>query len=195
MSNLPFDFSDDFVPATQAEYLPPEHLAIFPGEYPAESLPLREKKLHELSLVLHQPDIENSASAVPRYTAESNQRQYSRCAVAEERTNAVLSMNGRQFNCRVVELSIGGFGVVIPGQPKFDSGTVGKLRAPGLNYIVRVSRQERREGGTYIGLSQLEEVVDHNQSPGHTSTTVGYLIAGLAGAFVAVTVYCFMAGT
>ena len=152
------------------------------------------EQLHRFSLLINSPDVEVSTRSLPPYSSSSNQRQYSRCPIPEERTNGVLTLNGKSFNCRLAEMSIGGFGVVIQGKSKFETGVVGQFRAPGLNYVVSVTRHEGRPGGVYVGLKQLREIVNHDHGLGTTSSIVRYGIAGLSGAFVVMIAYYFMNG-
>jgi hypothetical protein len=177
-----------------AWYVPIDLTAISPANTPEPPSLSRVEQLHKLSLQLHQPDDDAFSVSATRPSSESNQRQFTRCSIVEDRASGVLTLNSRSFNCRLVELSIGGFGVVIAGQPSFKSGTVGTLRAPGLHYVVSVTRQEGRPGGAYIGLKQLEEIVDSQHPMDKTSPAVRYLIAGLSGALIAISAYYFMNG-
>jgi hypothetical protein len=162
------------------------------------SLPMRNghsyaEQLEELLLSLHDPDVK-PASAI-RSSVERNQRQFARCAIQEQRSAGILTVNGRSYDCQLVEMSIGGFGIVVPGIPKLPIGADGRLRAPGMNYIVRITRQEMRPGCTFIGLRQIEEIVDpdprlYDSNP----SVVGYLLAAVAGALIATLMYYYKIG-
>jgi hypothetical protein len=91
-------------------------------------------------------------------------------------------------------MSIGGFGVVVEGYPKFAHGAMGNLRAPGLNYIVSVTRQEGRPDGLYVGLKQVREILDHKRQPGEAPPIVSYCIAAFSGAMIAMIAYFMMYG-
>lgn len=161
--------------------------------YSMQDVISRTDHLEELLLSLHEPV---SAVKTSRYqSAEANQRKYSRCPIPEEQTSAVLTLNGRSFDCQLVELSIGGFGVVVPGKPRLARGAEGRLRAPGLNYIVGMTRQEDRAGGTFVGLRQIEEILDNDLYYSNTHPPlIGYLIAAVAGAIIATLMYYFKIG-
>jgi hypothetical protein len=189
--------NDDTSDSIRADwYIPMEKVVTTRIETPQEVIASRMNQLHQLSLMLHCPDETPLIEEPTPKSIESNNRQFARCAIVEDRTTGILFMNGRSFDCRLVEISIGGFGVVIAGQPKFFPGTIGSLRAPGLNYIVSVTRQEVRDGGAFVGLKQLEEILDRKQRlPGQPSPVLGYLIAGLSGALIATLMYFFKFGT
>ena len=184
----------EFDPTANSWYDPLDQTAVSSVETPLPSNRSRAEQLHKLSLMLHQPEEDSNCEPVTRNSQENNHRQFSRCPIAEERTTGILSLNSRSFNCRLVEMSIGGFGVVVAGNPKVTQGAVGSLRAPGLNYVVSVTRQEGRPGGVYIGLKQLEEIIDARHPTGEASPIVGYLIACFSGVLIATASYYFMYG-
>lgn len=164
-----------------------------PVSYPIRSARSRTEQLEELLLSFHQP--ETSVDTVIPRSVEPNNRQFARCPILAQRTSAILTVKGRSYDCQLIELSIGGFGVIVPGLPKLAIGADGKLRAPGLNYVVNITRQEIRQGGTFIGLRQVEEIVDNDLFlPNGYSPVVGYLIAAVAGALIATLMYCYKIG-
>ena len=121
-----------------------------------------------------------------RKVGGSNGRQFARCPIDAQQMPAILNVKRRRFDCRIVEMSIGGFGVILQRDLTLPSGTIGSLQAPGLNYIVNVTHQESRPEGTYIGLKQIEEVLDDQHFPGQPSPMVGYVVSSIAiGAIVA----------
>ena len=191
MNHQPLDAEQNFDP-TSSSFLTSETRPACLVEESLSSTAKREELLHELSLVLHQPDETANAQPGFRQSTGSNLRQFSRCPIEEDRTSAILSIHGRRFDCRLVEMSIGGFGVVVTGQPKFVNGAVGYLRAPSLNYVVSVTRIESRPGGTYIGLKQVEEIVEPRRLAGDASPIIGYLVAAFAGMLIATAAYVFM---
>lgn len=190
--NAEHDF--DFDPAVTAWFVPPNRSTYAPVETAVQDSKSRSRQLHELSLMLHQPD-ETDAEPQWQKPLENNQRQYARCPIPQESVTARLNMNGRKFVCQLVELSIGGFGVVVGGQPNLTAGAIGLLSAPGLNYIVSVSRQEERPDGVYVGLKQIEEVLDdHPLTRAGSASPWGYAIAAFSGAMIATVAYFFMRG-
>ncbi len=181
--------------ATVSTYsLPLPQLEDQSAKLAARALKSRMKELHQLSLMLHQPEEDTPPSTDTRHrSTEPNQRQFYRCPLPEEQSVGILNLNGHRFHCRIVELSIGGFGVVLTGKPQFALGSIGSLRTPSLNYVVSITRQEDRDGATFIGLKQLEEVLDSNQRlPGEPSSVWGYLVACVSGALIATVSYYFM---
>lgn len=164
-----------------------------PVAYPFPNITERTERLQELLHLLQEnvPQTEDIIS----HSIMANQRQFARCAFSTAQSTGTLSINHRRFNCRVIEMSIGGFGVVVDGFMKMAPGTIGSLRAPGLNFIVSVTRQEPRQDGMFVGLRQLEEVVEpHQYGFGKTLPAINYVMAGLAGALVAVASIYFMNG-
>ena len=184
----------EFDPAVKSWFVPNGQSTSGAVESSPQNSQIRSKQIHALSLMLHQPD--DSGDEIPwKRPVEPNQRQFARCQIPQERATAKLIMNGRKFACQLVELSIGGFGVVVSGNPTLSLGAIGQLYAPGLNFIVSVSRHEERADGVYVGLKQLEEVLDDHPF-GHSTgpTAMGYAIAAVAGALIATLAYFFMRG-
>lgn len=141
-------------------------------------------------LLLSMQGAETAAASVVRRSVETNQRAFARCAILEQRASGILTVKGRSYDCQLVEMSIGGFGIIVPGIPKLPIGEDGKLRAPGLNYIVKITRQEIRPGCTFVGLRQVEEIVDRDPHlPNASPPVVGYVIAAVAGAMIATLMY------
>jgi|GEM_PF-3299379 len=164
-----------------------------PVAYPFPDIAQRTERLEELLQLLQ--ETVPPAEDIIRHPSIDNQRQFARCAFSTAQSTGTLTINHRRFDCRLVEMSIGGFGVVVDGFMKMAPGTIGNLRAPGLNYIVSVTRQEPRLDGMFVGLRQLEEVVDARKYGFSRSLpAVNYLMAGLAGALIAVASIYFMNG-
>jgi len=192
------DTKRDFDPAANAWYVPIDRTAISSDEVAPASEPSRMEQLHKISLMLHQPEDPVEVSSVGQAwpaTTENNLRQFARCAISEGQSTCLLTLKGRRYKCRLVEMSIGGFGVEVDGHPKFALGTTGNLRAPGLNYSVSVTRQEERPGGLYVGLKQVCEILDHKRQPGEAPPIVSYCIAAFSGAMIAMIAYFMMYGT
>lgn len=153
----------------------------------------RADQLEKLLLAFHDPG--SSVDSVIRRTLETNHRQFSRCPLPARGTAAILTVKGRSYDCQLVELSIGGFGVIVPGLPNLAIGADGNLRAPGMNYVIKITRQEIRQGGTFIGLRQILEIVDGDpMQPNAHSPVIGYLIAAVAGALIATLMYYYKIG-
>lgn len=167
-------------------------------EEPSVTVPVhdalsRADQLERLLLAFHDPGV--SADSAIRRSLETNHRQFARCPLPAKGTSAILTVKGRSYDCQLVELSIGGFGVMVPGLPNLAIGSDGRLRAPGLNYVIRITRQEIRSGGTFIGLRQVQEIVDGDSMlPNAHSPVIGYLIAAVAGALIATLMYYYKIG-
>lgn len=165
----------------------------------AESAPVdansRMKQIHQISLMLHRPDESDFSQPTYRKTYnESDQRQFMRCKLTGEQTHGVFNIGGKRFPCRLIEMSIGGFGILIAGSPRFAPGAIGSLRAPNLSYVVSISRLEPGDGSCFVGLKQVEEVLDHSlRLPGEPTANAGYLISIVSGLMIAVLSYVLMA--
>ncbi len=104
-----------------------------------------------------------------------NQRQYARLPLGGEDSSAVLIANRRSIPCQLIELSIGGFGVIAPQQTRVAIDDLACLRTRGSDFIVRVTYQEPHADGVTLGLKQVEEVVSDpaitNSAPPWMATT------------------------
>lgn len=183
-----------FDPTANAWHVPFDRTAYSADETVPAGGPSRMEQLNKISLMLCRQDDDEGGETRTRFPIENNQRQFARCAVAEDRTTGVLSMNGRSFNCRLVEMSIGGFGVIVEGRTQFTEGATGKLHAPGMSYIVSVTRQEGRPDGVYVGLKQVSEIVDRKQGFRETSPLLSYCIAAFSGGMIVIISYFMMYG-
>lgn len=103
-----------------------------------------------------------------------NQRQYARLPLPGEDSSAELIVNRRPISCRLVEMSIGGFGVLAPKQTKVTINDLACLRTRGSDFIVRISNQETQADGVALGLKQVEEVL---RNPAVTSFFPPWLTA------------------
>lgn len=88
-----------------------------------------------------------------------NDRQYHRCPISDDQPPAVLQIDRRKVNCRLTEVSLGGFAVLAPSQLEDIRDPVGQLDVQGLAYIVRVTRQETRRDGVMVALEKVEEIL------------------------------------
>ena len=186
---------DDFDPTADVWYTPIDPTALSQSPPPKSDVISRMDQIHQLSLLLVEQEDWKNAEAPVEKPLEPKNRQFSRCPIVEERTTGILTVNGRAFDCRLVEMSIGGFGVIVPGKPTITKGAEGNLQAPGLNYVVSVSRLEGRPGSVYIGLKKLEEITEQPLSfRSHHSPAWGYIVAAFSGAMIALFSYSVMTG-
>lgn len=153
-----------------------------------------QTQLHELALALHRPKDSDFSQPGYRKTHDgANRRQFMRCKLTGEQTQGSLFVNGKCFACRLMEMSIGGFGILVAGNPEFAAGTSASLRAPNLSYVVQIARVENREGSCFLGLKQIEEVLDHSQRlPGEPVVEPGYTLAIVSGLLISVLAYGVM---
>lgn len=119
-----------------------------------------------------------------------NQRQYARLPLPGEDSSAELIVNRRPISCRLVEMSIGGFGVIAPKQTSVAINALVYLRTRGSDFIVRVIEQKSRTDGVALGLLQVEEVVPDLSITGYFSPwlTVTFWLAAAASVLGAA--YC-----
>lgn len=156
--------------------------------------PAQSDRLQQL-LMLYQPTESDYAEPECRRKSEEKHRQFARCPIARPQMMGTLNVNGARYHCCLTEMSIGGFGVIVAGHRKFTPGTIGSLRTADMNYVVRISRLEERPEGIYVGLKQLEEVLDRQiRLPGEPSGLMGYLLAAVSGGLVALLTYFIMHG-
>ena len=134
-------------------------------------------------------DVEIISIPISRHL-EPNNRQFSRVPMTSKQNFGTLVVNRRTYQCRLVEISIGGFGILVVDPADFRNGTTGSLRVNGLNYIVSVSRVEKRSEGSFVGLKQIEEVLDHRHGlPGQPRASITWMLAGLSIALIGVLVW------
>lgn len=123
-----------------------------------------------------------------------NHRQYSRCPLPSDQLKAELILGRLQIPCRMTEISVGGFAVIVGEPLPFPalSDRLCRLKFEGLEYIVRVAREECRDDGVVVALEQIEEIVPDN--PGERTTVGGRILTWTAWAaavgLVAVALYC-----
>ena len=121
-----------------------------------------------------------------------NQRQYARLPLPDEDSSAELIVNRQPISCRLVEMSIGGFGVLAPKHTKVAINDLACLRTRGSDFIVRITNQEAQADGVALGLKQVEEVL---RNPAVTSffppwlTTTFWMAA--AGSVLAASFWLF----
>ncbi len=106
-----------------------------------------------------------------------NQRQFHRCPLTAA-PSAALFVGRQKIDCWVIEMSIGGFGVLIGQSLPLTAEPLARLKFQGLNYIVRVTRQEMQDEGVIVALEQIEEIVPNTtQIP---STPLEQCLTGVA---------------
>ena len=94
-----------------------------------------------------------------------NHRQFSRCplpAGSSPVETAVLVVGRQTITGRLVEMSLGGFAVLVPELLPETKEPLARLKVRGLDYIVHVSREEQRRDGVLVALDQVEELLPNN---------------------------------
>lgn len=86
------------------------------------------------------------------------QRKYYRRQFSENPPSAVLLLERRKVECWLVEMSLGGFAVLVAKELTTAMHSLARLKVQGLEYIVRLTRQESLGDCYLIGMVQIEEV-------------------------------------
>ena len=119
----------------------------------------------------------------------ANQRQFTRWQLSDESASAALIVKGRSIACKLVEMSIGGFGVTTAQPVSVGDTDQLHLKTRGLDYVVCVSYQKPCEGGHFIGLKQIEEILPDNTVPPETAPWLTTAAWAAALSTVAIAVY------
>jgi hypothetical protein len=122
----------------------------------------------------------------------ANQRQFSRCQLSEDNSSSKLVINGRSITCKLVEISIGGFGVITRKIVRVSDGDRVHLKTRGLDYIVSVSYQKLCDEGVFLGLKQVEEILPDNTLPPVSAPWLTTVAWAAALSTVAAAVYCLI---
>ena len=120
----------------------------------------------------------------------ANQRQFSRCPLSDDHSSTALVVNGRSIICKLVEMSIGGFGVITRQAVRVGDKDRVHFKTRGLDYIVRVTYQKSCDEGVFIGLKQIEEILPDNTVPPDTAPWLTTAAWAAALSTVAAAVYC-----
>ena len=94
-----------------------------------------------------------------------NHRQYFRCPLPTDPSaaeGAVLVVGRRKIQGRLIEMSLTGFGVLVPESLPACKEPLARLKVRGLDYIVRVTRQDLRRDGVLVALQQVEELLPNS---------------------------------
>jgi hypothetical protein len=121
-----------------------------------------------------------------------DQRQFYRRKVSEETPSAVLSFGHSRIQCTVVETSLGGFAVLATEELKSAAGSMARLHAQGLEYIVRITRQESLGDCVLIAMKQIEEVVPNIELMPASPLNVWLTAAAWGVALVIIGVACYV---
>jgi len=121
-----------------------------------------------------------------------NHRQSLRWPFSDDESPTMLVVNGRSHVCKLVERSLGGFGVITGKTVRVGENDQVRLKTRGLDYIVRLSYQKPCDDVVFLGLKLIEEILPDNTVPrAHASAkwlTTAAWVAALST--VAAAVYC-----
>jgi len=122
----------------------------------------------------------------------ANHRQSVRWPILDDNSPTVLVANGRSHVCKLVERSLGGFGVITGETVHVGENKPIRLKTRGLEYSVRLAFQKPEDDTVYLGLELLEEILPDNMHPPASAsakwlTTVAWVVAL---SIVTVAVYC-----
>ena len=120
----------------------------------------------------------------------ANHRKYWRCPLSDDPSPTVLVVNRRSITCKLVEMSIGGFGVITGKTVRVGDNDRVRLKTRGLDYIVRVSYQKPCDEGVFLGLKQVEEILPDNTVPPDRAPWLTTAAWAAALSTVAVAIYC-----
>ncbi len=120
----------------------------------------------------------------------ADHRQYSRCPLSDETSPTVLVVNRRSIACKLVEMSIGGFGVIAGKTVRLGDQDRVHLKTRGLDYIVRVMYQKPCDEGVFLGLEQVAEILPDNTVPPDAAPWLTTAAWAAALSTVAIAVYC-----
>lgn len=118
-----------------------------------------------------------------------NQREFTRWPLTGD-SSTVLVVNGRSTPGKLVEMSLGGFGVITHQTVRVGNDDHVHLKTRGLDYIVRVTYQKPGDDGVFVGLKQVEEILPDNTAPPESAPWLTTAAWAAALSTVAAAVYC-----
>ena len=76
-----------------------------------------------------------------------------------DQSAAVLILGGERLNCRLIEIAVGGFSVVIPRATVWTGEPIARLITNATSFKVRILHQEARYDGFVVVLQRIDEPV------------------------------------
>lgn len=122
----------------------------------------------------------------------ADQRQFVRWPTIDDDCISCLIVNGRTIRCQLVELSIGGFGVIAQQAVEVGSHERVVLKSHGSEYVVRVKFQKPSEDCFFIGLERIEEIFPANMMPRSRAPWLVSVAWTVACGTVAAALYCLI---
>lgn len=81
-----------------------------------------------------------------------------------DQSAATLILGEERLNCRLIEVAVGGFTVVIPRATIWTGEPIARLVTPATTFKVRILHQEARYDGFVVVLQRIEELVPKRSS-------------------------------
>ncbi len=81
-----------------------------------------------------------------------------------DQSAATLILGGERLNCRLIEIAVGGFTVVVPRATVWTGEPIARLVTNATTFKVRILHQEARYDGFQVVLQRIEELVPKRPS-------------------------------
>lgn len=81
-----------------------------------------------------------------------------------DQSAATLILGGERLNCRLIEIAVGGFTVVVPRATVWTGEPIARLVTPATTFKVRILHQEARYDGFQIVLQRVDELATKRSS-------------------------------
>ena len=111
----------------------------------------------------------------------------------DDQSIATLILGGERLECRLVEVSLGGFGVSVPRSTTWTGEPTAKLLTHDAAYPVRIIKQESQYTGYHFTLQRLElDESSVEEQPGLTQRWIIHASRCSAIGLIAAMAYCFV---
>ena len=111
----------------------------------------------------------------------------------DDQSAATLILGNERLECRLVEVSLGGFGVSVPRSTAWTGEPTARLLTHDAAYPVRIIKQESQYTGYHFTLQRLE--LDESSLDGQLGLTQQWIVHAsrcCAVGLIAATAYCFV---
>lgn len=113
---------------------------------------------------------------------------------SDDQSTATLILGGERLECRLVEVSLGGFGVSVPRATAWTGEPIARLLTHDAAYPVRIIRQESQYTGFHLTLQRIQEQETAPDKPlGVTPRWIIHASRCCAIGLIAALAYCFVA--
>ena len=111
-----------------------------------------------------------------------------------DQSAVTLILGGERLDCHLVEVSIGGFGVMVPRSTAWEGEPICKLLTYDAAYPVRIIKQEAQYDGFHMTLQRIQEQdIKPGESTGATQNWIVNASRCCAVGLIAAIGYCFVA--